>query len=1251
MSIVKDKYKQLKPTLDYLADPVVLAQAWKKSHSYIRSHNWYADTLELDASAINIEANLIKWGKELAAQRYQAKPMRLVPAPKTDIWTFENINSRWEWRPAKTKTKLSAKRRRTQLSEPLRPLAHLTIKDQTVATAMMMCMADAVETAQGQTDGTNVSSFGNRLFCSWEDGRARFGWGSTTTYSKYFQDYQRFLKRTAGAAKSHEIFQTLFAAPRVIYEVQLDMSAFYDSIDRTELLLKLREVVDGYHGLAKEETEGFWNAVDSCFLSWRWSRQDAKLNPCLKVPLSNNGLPQGLVASGFFANVYLLDFDAACRAFAGSTFNDFSIHDYCRYVDDLRLVISVDENAGSETLEVIKQTIVTMLGSLLPLGGSLKFNPDKTRLIRLSGEDSDVSSQMSRLQAITSGPMDLDSLIHVENSLDSLFLRAELALDDNTKSSLARCPHPLATVHEVTLDVREDTVLRFAANRWAKVLKAKRRLATRSERETLDTTQEAVARRFVASWARNPALTLLLKKGLQLFPSPGLLSTVWDPLVEKLSDGTPLRERCIAIYCLAEICRLSVTDLRRTVAADLPEAADLNGYYALLYERVRQLTKRRALSWYLKQQAGLLLVGRAQVGDALDFEHDEMLSRVMSISLGHASGAPDVVVPAALVAWQMLEDASPVITSLNAWLENLGVRARNQALQTISVNNPDLFQGLVDYFECTNPSLGSAARAISESIGFGTPSLPENLADWQGQYPLAAVIQSPANPFIHENALIKLALAVIERLRAQIGILLSPQALTVSSPNWKSIQDPRSAQLAVGDSQPIQQMNADPRYAPAPWIPEEGDGRFLYALGCLLRACAVGSCDFTASQILFRQDISDAYIGLKSSWYKRRMGMMHSPESLVGEAAPMSGWISELLFILLQWPGIDTESWEEQWPADLSLATLKPILQGRLEHQLHLYGVASDIPLYVQRIMPPADTNYVLRVVSVQSLLPKRSDFENYGTELNDKGYREKHRGHLTDLCNLALKKLEAMEFANNREVKATANLIVFPELSVHQDDVDLLEALSTKTKAMIFAGIVFHQHENKLINRALWLIPYHTSHGGLRWIKRWQGKWNLTKLEIGISSPWRPYQLLIELAGTLPHLGRGYRLSGAICYDATDMRLTADLRDHSDAFLIAALNNDITTFDSMIDALHYHMYQHVVLVNTGEFGGSAAKAPFKLPHHRQIVHSHGSEQISISVFEIDMFSLMFDPPSDPNGEYSRQRKTKPAGIRRYGIS
>ena len=1253
MSLVKDKYKQLKPTLEYLCDPIVLAQAWKKSHSYIRSHNWYADTLELDASVINLEANLIAWGKELAQQRYRAKPMRLVPAPKTDIWTFENKNEKWEWLPAKTQAKSAAKRRRGKLSEPLRPLAHLTIKDQTIATAMMMCMADAVETAQGATaDEQNTSSFGNRLFCSWKGDQAHFVWGNSTTYSKYFQDYQRFLKRTTNSAERFEFFLPSFSKlPPTIYEVQLDMSAFYDSIDRVTLLEKLRKIVDAYHGLRGEDTESFWNVVAECFNSWKWNRQDSKLNSVLKLPLTNNGLPQGLVASGFFANVYLIDFDKACRSLIGSSFDSFVIHDYCRYVDDLRLVISVEDWTEEVNLEAIKQKIIEILEILLP-AGNLHFNPDKTKLIRLSGEDSDVSSQMRSLQAITSGPMDLDSLIHVERSLDSLFFRAEIAQDEGAQFPRAECPHPLATVHKVDLDVREDTVLRFAANRWAKVFQARRRLLDRDALLALDTTQEAVARRFIASWARNPSLTLLLKKGLQLFPSPMLLTSVWEPLVDKLSDATPLRERCIASYCLAEICRLSVTDLRKVNTLDLPKSADLKGYYTYLNEQVDSLIQRPDLPWYLKQQAGLLFVSKKNAKNAKVLEKDEMLTQVLDISTGIAQGKPDVIIPAALVAWQMVEDTSPVVTSLTIWLGTLSPRSQNSALQTIAVNNPELYTELADHTRHNTNNLNSAINVVSKALGLISFNLPQDIANWQGDYSLAAVIQSSANPFVHENALIKLALAVIDFSLGGAEASLTPQSLTVSCSNWKSIQNPGTARIVVGKSQSSPGRSFDPRYDPPLWVSPSGGSQFLYGLGCLLRACAVGSCDFTATQTLFRQDLSDAYVGLKSSWYKRRMGMMHSPEALVGEAAPMSGWITEMLFNLLQWPGLETENWEEQWPSEFSMITLKPILENRLDHQLELYGAASDIPLYVHRIRQCQENGNVLRVVTVQPLLPKRNDFTSYGTELNDTAYRGRHRDHLTNLCNLVIKKLEAMELANDRKANAMANLIIFPELSVHHEDVDVLQALSAKTKAMVFAGIVFHEYEGNLINRALWLIPYYTGYGGLRWIKRWQGKWNMTKLEEGIT-PWRPYQLLIELDGTLPGQGRGYRLSGAICYDATDLRLTADLRDHSDAFLIAALNNDITTFDNMIDALHYHMYQHVILVNTGEFGGSAAKAPFKLAHHRQIAHSHGSDQISISVFEIDMTSLMseeFLKAKEDKDEYARKRKTKPAGIKRAGI-
>jgi hypothetical protein len=93
-------------------------------------------------------------------------------------------------------------------AQKLRPLAHLSIRDQTLATAAMMCLAEAVESAQCDTTGTDilamraqgVVSYGNRLQCSWEARpntrpRAKFSWDNSRTYRQYFQDYRTFLAR------------------------------------------------------------------------------------------------------------------------------------------------------------------------------------------------------------------------------------------------------------------------------------------------------------------------------------------------------------------------------------------------------------------------------------------------------------------------------------------------------------------------------------------------------------------------------------------------------------------------------------------------------------------------------------------------------------------------------------------------------------------------------------------------------------------------------------------------------------------------------------------------------------------------------------------------------------------------------------------------------------------------------------------------------------------------------------------------
>ena len=44
----------LEPRMDLLQQEYVLVQAWKKTASYIRYHNWFSDTLELDRVAVNL---------------------------------------------------------------------------------------------------------------------------------------------------------------------------------------------------------------------------------------------------------------------------------------------------------------------------------------------------------------------------------------------------------------------------------------------------------------------------------------------------------------------------------------------------------------------------------------------------------------------------------------------------------------------------------------------------------------------------------------------------------------------------------------------------------------------------------------------------------------------------------------------------------------------------------------------------------------------------------------------------------------------------------------------------------------------------------------------------------------------------------------------------------------------------------------------------------------------------------------------
>lgn len=132
------------------------------------------------------------------------------------------------------------------------------------------------------------------------------------------------------------------------------------------------------------------------------------------------------------------------------------------------------------------------------------------------------------------------------------------------------------------------------------------------------------------------------------------------------------------------------------------------------------------------------------------------------------------------------------------------------------------------------------------------------------------------------------------------------------------------------------------------------------------------------------------------------------------------------------------------------------------------------------------------------------------------------------------------------------------------------------------------------LVNLALWVIPTYDATRGVQILVRRQGKKHLAPSEQDyvtsrLLQSFRPCQWLIVYDWSTDVNAEPLRLTASVCFDPTDLCLAADLKNQSDVFAITAMNRDVSTFDNMALALHYHMHQMVIMANDGNYGGSNA--------------------------------------------------------------
>ena len=821
-------------------------------------------------------------------------------------------------------------------------------------------------------------------------------------------------------------------------------------------------------------------------------------------------------------------------------------------------------------------------------------------------------------------------------------------------------------------DVRDDTVARFAAARFRTTYRSIRPLledvnATdvlegavneappvslrhthRSQRE-LDEDAHAFALGLIERWVADPSNVRVLLIGLDLWPDVEVLKAVMELLRPFTQKGArPPAPRRVAWYCLAEILRAGATETGLVDDPErLPQAIDLDEYRGFLRDEAARLVGLRGaqIPWYLRQQALLYLAAFApdaapvvRTGRGLETRHYREMIKFL---LGEADRLSSA------------DFATLAVLSRRAFLnstKSVGLVQRSLTparTREIALRDPSFARELLQSQD-NDILFDDLPPRVREDLSLNRDNEEGDLRT------LAEVVLEGGVtcPLRNELTLLRFTDAFLRGVAnvSQELQVITPGQVRFTLKSQASIADVRVTNLTIV---PSRTAPTGSLYGPPSWC--ETANRWRFHLGFLLRFILTGQPDFTRRvRPAFWSERSASYRQAESHWYQRFYGLFNGQPEFGDEWLPITDWMEGFLSALLHWPGCRNPNgfdWVNQGIEDTQRHT-----RERIKELEYTWGRSTNTLFLPMTVGRPATQRSArpLRACIVQTVIPRVEDFDVGDLTLSGGPIRRRHRNHLS----AALAAVERMLALRETHMESDKRLdwLILPELAVHPRDVAThLIPFARAHRTLILAGVTYEEllQGQPLVNSALWIIPEWSDAHGLQLRMRRQGKRYLAPNEEHFNAGsarlqgFRPCQWLVGYPWSDNALDPPVWLTASVCYDATDLKMAADLRKRSDVFAIPALNRDVKTFDQMALALHYHMFQLVVVANNGEYGGSNAYWPSHDSHRRQIVHLHGQPQASIAFFEIDDIAdfLKRGDEIDPNNS-TLKWKYPPAGLK-----
>ncbi|WP_160070194.1 hypothetical protein [Sphingobacterium bovisgrunnientis] len=216
-------------------------------------------------------------------------------------------------------------------------------------------------------------------------------------------------------------------------------------------------------------------------------------------------------------------------------------------------------------------------------------------------------------------------------------------------------------------------------------------------------------------------------------------------------------------------------------------------------------------------------------------------------------------------------------------------------------------------------------------------------------------------------------------------------------------------------------------------------------------------------------------------------------------------------------------------------------------------------------------------------------------------------------------------------------DLIVLPELAIYDFSLRLISELLRNSNIALISGLDYEiDWKNKTVrNRLAYIIPIEKS-GRRIHLQLIQDKeigalhesnelWNKSKLRL---IPNNKDKYVVQFKNSL--------FSSLICNEFLNIDYRQKLRGEIDILVLLEWNQDINTYNSLVEANASDLHCFVVQVNNRLYGDTRVRAPFKLDYKRDVARIRGGEDdyfviTKVKVAELRKFQMNNISPTDDN--------------------